>query len=227
MKNKFSKYSSIQQPCPIDWNTMQSIEDSNDRFCQHCKKEVKDISNLSEAEIRNSLSKGDLCVRATTEQVNVPLRSIRKLGKVGVLLFGLFTGHQSSAQIFPDKPVYSFEQTELKSDTVLLKGIIKGERKLRIRQLRMERIVGYKQLQNVTISVLSEEGLLIVGAYPDKNGKFEIPVDRRLLGEYFTIIIDNKGDEDYATARVSKLEAKNTNFEFFLTERVFVIGRLL
>lgn len=211
----------------MDWNAMQSIENSNDRFCLHCQKEVKDISELSAAEIQTSLNKSDLCIRATTEQVNIPFAPVKKFGRVGLLIFGLFTAYPSSAQVFSDDSGYSIEQTELKSDTVLLKGIVKGERKLKIRPLRIKQTIGYKKLQNVTISVLSEEGLLIVGAYPDKDGRFEIPVDRRLLGEVFSIVVDDKGDTYYNTIETDNIETKDTNFKFFLREREYIMGRML
>ncbi|MEN0051047.1 MAG: hypothetical protein AAF806_28540 [Bacteroidota bacterium] len=227
MKNKPTKYGNIQKPCTMNWKAMRSIKDSNERFCLHCKKEVRDISKLSEAEILDTLSEDDLCIRATTRQVNVPFQAIKRFGKLGVLLFGLFAGHHSSAQMFLEKPDYTFEQSEIKSDTILLKGIVKGEKKLRIRPLRMERTTGYKRLQNVTISIFSEEGFLIAGAYPYQNGKFEITVDRKLLGENFTIRVDDKSDKDYYMIEVNDLEPKDTSFEFFMKERMYVMGRFL
>ncbi len=59
----------IDNPCSEDWDKMTTIKDG--KFCAHCKEQVVDFANLSDAEIARLIekNKGPLCGRFNREQL--------------------------------------------------------------------------------------------------------------------------------------------------------------
>ncbi len=55
----------IVKPCPADWNAMTG--DVQARFCAHCKRQVHDLSQMTEAQAQTLLDHTNLnaCVRIT------------------------------------------------------------------------------------------------------------------------------------------------------------------
>lgn len=66
MSNRISlELIEVENPCPKDWNRMRGSAEK--RFCDHCNRDVYDLSAMSEADVQNLLCEqaGKLCVRFT------------------------------------------------------------------------------------------------------------------------------------------------------------------
>ena len=62
----------INEPCSEDWHKMTNLEKG--KFCDSCKKQVFDFTQLSNIELARKIKKGDnICGRFKEEQLNTDL----------------------------------------------------------------------------------------------------------------------------------------------------------
>lgn len=213
----------IESPCKIEWNLMIEGNQADRRFCRICSKHVFDISSMNDNEIEKLyFQEGrNICVKSLSYQLDNqkkkknPFKALWRKGKfVGLILLASLVSQELSAQQKKKEPdSYHIFQEALNSDTITVKGVIKGER-----------FIGWKKLKNAAINIWSEENVNLGNFQTGKDGKFEFRIDRKIVGDCFSISISAL---DYRRIKVENLEPKDTKIEVFLEEQetVIVTGR--
>jgi len=213
----------IESPCQIEWESMTKGKQLDRRFCEICAKSVFDISNKSDKEIEKLFNdeEKNICVKSLSFQLTNqqkkknPFKVIWRKGKfVGLILIASLVSQDLSAQQKKKQPnSYHIVQNIPNSDTITIRGIIKGER-----------FIGWKKLKNVSINIWSKENINLGFFHTERNGKFEFSINKKLVGENFSISISAW---DYKRITIENLESKDTKIEVFLEEQktIIVTGR--
>lgn len=210
----------IKNPCPISWDAMDLKDDSTQRFCRVCEKTVFDITAKSNDEVDELYfsNGGNICVSARMSQLNQELpkrRNFRRLlqkGKVAGLIVAssLFVQDliAQQGQFLADSFKIISQETS-NSDCILLEGVIRGERK-----------IGSRKVKNAILSFYTKEHLKIEQTLTDKKGRFQIEIDKKILGNVFFISVSAEGYEYFKT---SELALKDMNIEILLEEEIETI----
>ena len=209
----------IESPCKIDWNSMAEGIHSGERFCRICSKNVFDISSMNDKEIEELYFQegGNLCAKSLSYQLENkdkkknPFKVLWRKGKfAGLIFLASLVSQELLAQQKKQEPdSYHIVQEALNSDTITIKGVIKGER-----------TIGWKKLKNASINIWSEENINLGNFQTGQNGKFEFTINRKIVGDNFSISISAL---NFKRIKVENLETKDTKIEVFLEERTTVI----
>lgn len=213
----------IEVPCKVEWESMKTTNELDTRNCTVCSKFVFDVTTKNDREIEELLKQNDnnICVKSLSYQLSEnqskknPIKYLWRKGKfIGLILVASLISQDLAAQQRKKQPdSYHIVQESLKTDTITIKGIVKGEKWL-----------GWKKVNNATINLWSEENINLGNIQTEKNGKFEFRLDKKLIGNNFSISISAW---DFKTIKVEQLKSKDTEIKVYLKEEetIFVTGR--
>ena len=208
----------IKNPCPVSWDSMKKTEDITQRFCTSCDKIVHNITQLQPAEIRDLYNKkhGNLCVKALNTQVKNSnaiqqkwKKRIKNIKVVSTIVLAGMIGNAATAQnqhIFKFPNTYKVEQEDNHEKIITIKGKIK-----------VEKFLYWVKARSISATLYTQDGLQISEIVTVRNNKFEITIDKAVLGEKFTIEFQAN---DAVTFKINDIEAKNSNFIIYMEEEV-------
>jgi len=208
----------IQKGCKKSWTEMTPLENSDNRFCHFCSKEIFDITNKTKSEIDNlKKSNNNLCVKATIQQIGNsshhlrPYKGLKKIGIISLLLIGNSFNNNIFSQNQNQKS-YKIEWSQTDSDEIIIKGKTKQKKK-----------IGIKTPIQTTIKIYNQEGLQIKQIETDKKGKFKINIPKKILGETYSIISEARG---FKSVKISKIKIEDASFKIIMEreDKLFYIG---
>lgn len=205
----------IELPCQIEWKSMTKGKQLDRRFCKICARSVFDISSKNDKEIEKLFNEEgtNICVKSLSSQLtnqpnrNNPFKVVwRRVKFVGLILIASLISQDLSAQQKKKEPdSYHIVQNLSNSDTIIIKGIIKGER-----------FIGWKKVVDASVKIWSEESINLGNFQTERNGKFEFSIDKKLVGDNFSISILAW---DYKSIKIENLDAQDTELEVYLEEQ--------
>ena len=210
----------IPKPCNKRWNDMQETFSSNEKFCQNCNEKVFDIRTKSKSEIQNWYKENNenVCVLANTNQLTQELEKkksifdLRKIGIASVLIGSSLFNPNMYAQESEKANSFTVEQTELKSENIIIEGIVK-----------IKAFIGWKKIDEFKVNIYSNE-VFVTDLLIDKKGKFKLELNKELFSENLSISIHAEG---YKSIRIDEIEVKDTMLRVYLDKKDFrvLVGR--
>ncbi len=213
----------IKNPCEIKWESMEITNDCDRKICKVCNRSVFDVTAKNDKEIEEllKLKNHDICVKSYSYQLSESqtkkslIRELwRKSKFAGIILIASLISQDLAAQQKKKEPdSYHIIQEVVNSDTIIIRGIIKGEK-----------WIGWKKLKNATINLWSEENINLGNIQTERNGRFEFKIERKIIGDNFSISISAL---DYKRIKIENIKPKETDITIYLEEKktTFVTGR--
>ena len=209
----------IPKPCNKRWNDLRKTFSSNEKFCQNCNEKVFDIrtKSKSEIEIWSKKNNKNVCVLANTSQLTQEFgkkKSIFDLRKIGIasVLIGSSLLHPNLYAQEPEKAnSFTIEQTDLKSENIIIEGVVK-----------IKALIGWKKLDEYKINIYSNE-VFVTDLLIDRKGKFKLELNKKVFSEKMSISIHSL---KYKSIRIDEIEVKDTMLKIYLDKKdIIVVGR--
>lgn len=193
---KTSYQLNIQEPCSENWNAMQPQH--RGKFCMQCSKEVIDFTKLNNKEIVEIIesSKGSICGRLSTHQLNKPIEIPSKKNNFKIV--------KTLAAVFLLGSTGSLFAIPLSEKT---KSVSISKSNTNFKRLDLEQIKTDTLKNTITGQVLTEFEEPIPGAEvfikelnlkteTDSEGNFSFTLSEDVLKDYVTISIVYLGFEN-------------------------------
>jgi len=200
----------IPTPCHENWEQMTPSE--RGRFCQACKKEVRDFTQSSLAEVFKTVesTQGPQCGRFHARQLEPPkivslqpTRALRGWQKWMVAALTIMGMHSVAAQV-TEMPADTY-RSEVVQEKGYLSGVIRGHRY-------------QKPLEGASVTLVNEKGV-IAGVYTDSTGSFRIAIPETLEASPMLSLRFRYMDGLYA---ISNLPAEGQHFDIELNEVIWM-----
>ena len=161
----------IPKPCHEDWSKMTTTQKG--KFCNSCKKEVVDFTNLSTVEISKRISEEEnLCGRFRKVQINKDINTSSNsvMHKVAASIV-------LASSIFATEPIFAQE----KKDTIEVLNLKKG--KFLVKKDSLTKFITIKGKVRDEIGGLPGASILLKGthngAQTDFDGNFSIKIPNK------------------------------------------------